>query len=97
MNITTMPKTLVYHTSMFCKFCLKDFYMFFCLLTTYEIWICVMAFYGFKILIDLDDDFLENVKVFVSYILSRDMLIPKRIHNKTVTGEDLVKYIKVIS
>lgn len=56
-----------------------------------------MAFYGFNILIDLDDDFLENVKILVSYILSRDMLIPKRIHNKTVTGEDIVKYIKVIS
>lgn len=43
---------------------------------------------------DMDDDFVENVKSFVLHILSREMLTAKRIHNKTLTGEDIVKYIK---
>lgn len=43
---------------------------------------------------DLDDDFVDNVKLFVNHILSKEMLIAKRIHDKAVTGEDIVKYIK---
>lgn len=43
---------------------------------------------------DMDDDFVENVKSFVVHLLSKEMLIAKRIHNKTLTGEDIVKYIK---
>lgn len=50
---------------------------------------------GFYISKDMDDEFVENVKSFVVHLLSKEMLIAKRIHNKTVTGEDIVKYIKV--
>lgn len=44
---------------------------------------------------DLDNGFVDNVKMFVLHILSMEMLKAKRIHNKTLTGEDIVKYIKV--
>lgn len=43
---------------------------------------------------DLDNGFVDNVKMFVLHILSMEMLKAKRIHNKTLTGEDIVKYIK---
>lgn len=57
--------------------------------------IFITIFYGFLIPKDLDDDFVDNVKLFVNHILSKEMLIAKRIHDKAVTGEDIVKYIKV--
>lgn len=89
---------------LFCKFflcfCFKFSYIkFYCNVRKdkhiYWLWISILFFYGFYVSKDMDDDFVENVKSFVLHILSREMLTAKRIHNKTLTGEDIVKYIKV--
>lgn len=44
---------------------------------------------------DMDEDFVASVKLLVPYVLSRDKLVPKRINDRDVTGEDMLKYVKV--
>ncbi|XP_065933795.1 atlastin-1 [Magallana gigas] len=43
---------------------------------------------------EMDDDFVEMVKLLVPYILSRDMMMTKRINGMEVTGEDMSKYVR---
>lgn len=43
----------------------------------------------------MDEDFVASVKLLVPYVLSRDKLVPKRINGMDVTGEDMLKYVKV--
>lgn len=43
----------------------------------------------------MDDDFVESVQLLVPYILSKDRLVTKRINSVDVTGENMLKYIKV--
>lgn len=43
----------------------------------------------------MDEDFVEMVKLLVPYILSRDMMMTKRINGMEVTGEDMSKYVRV--
>lgn len=43
----------------------------------------------------MDDDFVEMVKLLVPYILSRDMMMTKRINGMEVTGKDMSKYVRV--
>lgn len=43
----------------------------------------------------MDENFVASVKMLVPYVLSRDKLVPKRINGRDVTGEDMLKYIKV--
>lgn len=38
---------------------------------------------------------MASVKLLVPYVLSRDKLVPKRINGMDVTGEDMLKYVKV--
>lgn len=44
---------------------------------------------------DMDEDFVASVKLLVPYVLSRDKMVPKRINGRDVTGEDMLKYVKV--
>lgn len=44
---------------------------------------------------ELDDDFVENVKLLISYILSKEMLVARQINNADMTGQYLLKYVKV--
>lgn len=44
---------------------------------------------------DMDENFVASVKLLVPYVLSRDKLVPKRINGRDVTGEDMLKYVKV--
>lgn len=43
---------------------------------------------------EMDDDFVEMVKLLVPYILSRDMMMTKRINGMEVIGEDMSKYVR---
>lgn len=43
----------------------------------------------------MDDDFVEMVKLLVPYILSRDMMMTKRINGMEVTGKHMSKYVRV--
>lgn len=45
--------------------------------------------------VEMDDDFVEMVKLLVPYILSRDMMMTKRINGMEVTGKDMSKYVRV--
>lgn len=45
--------------------------------------------------VEMDDDFVEMVKLLVPYILSRDMMMAKRINGMEVTGKDMSKYVRV--
>lgn len=45
--------------------------------------------------VEMDDDFVEMVKLLVPYILSRDMMMTKRIIGVEVTGKDMSKYVRV--
>uniref|UniRef100_K1QDH5 Atlastin-1 n=1 Tax=Magallana gigas TaxID=29159 RepID=K1QDH5_MAGGI len=44
---------------------------------------------------ELDGDFVENVKLLIPYILSKEMLVARQINNTDVTGQYLLKYVKV--
>lgn len=44
---------------------------------------------------ELDDDFVDNVKSLIPYILSKEMLVARQINNMDVTGKYLLKYVKV--
>lgn len=54
-----------------------------------------LSFLFFKNSIEMDDDFVEMVKLLVPYILSRDMMMTKRINGMEVTGKDMSKYVRV--
>lgn len=54
-----------------------------------------LSFLFFKNSIEMDDDFVEMVKLLVPYILSRDMMMTKRINGMEVIGEDMSKYVRV--
>ncbi|XP_062621079.1 atlastin-1-like [Saccostrea cucullata] len=43
---------------------------------------------------DIDEEFIQYVKEFVPYIVSREKLVTKRINSTDVKGEDLLNYIK---
>lgn len=54
-----------------------------------------LSFLFFKNSIEMDDDFVEMVKLLVPYILSRDMMMTKRINGMEVTAKDMSKYVRV--
>lgn len=43
---------------------------------------------------EMDEEFVESVKQLIPYVLSRDILMSKRINGMDVTGEDMLKYVK---
>lgn len=45
---------------------------------------------------EIDDEFVDMVKLLVLYILSDEMLVTKQINNMDVTGEDLLFYVEVL-
>lgn len=45
---------------------------------------------------DMDDEFIESVKLLVPYILSKDNLVIKQIDGVDVTGQTMLDYIEVL-
>lgn len=43
----------------------------------------------------MDDDFVKMAKLLVPYILSRDMMVTKRINGMEVTGKEMSNYVRV--
>lgn len=43
---------------------------------------------------EMDDDFVKMAKLLVPYILSRDMMVTKRINGMEVTGKEMSNYVR---
>lgn len=49
----------------------------------------------YNISTDIDDDFLEFIKLLVPYVVSEGKVTTKRMNGKDVKGKDMLVYIKV--
>lgn len=44
---------------------------------------------------DMDDDFLEFIKLLVPYVVSENKLTTKQMNGEDVKGKDMMVYVKI--